>query len=242
LDFLKIYEIDEKHYKNKILLFQQLRQHNTTMKKRVGTKLGCYNLLWRICRGCLPTRVRLRGRYVPCPSECPFCNNNEEDDWHILFGFRESQQVWIEAGLRDVIMLILHAAIDVNNVIFDVCRFEDVLTVGKFAMVVWCIWHNRNNWVWNGVKDSAKEVAMRAAHMLAEWCAVHTMQQNSSFESVAAVNHAAVSTEHGSPRESHVIQLLRWQKPRDGWWKLLAQRKHFDTLNRKVMHTHTRST
>jgi hypothetical protein len=61
------------------------------------------HLLWRICRGCLPTRVRLRGRYVPCPSECPFCANNEEDDWHILFGCSDSQEVWNEAGLRDVI-------------------------------------------------------------------------------------------------------------------------------------------
>jgi ribonuclease HI len=107
----------------------------------------------------------------------------------------------------------------VNNVIFDVCRFEDELTVGKFAMAVWCIWHNRNNWVWKGVKDSAKEVAMCGAHMLAEWCVVNTMQQTSSFESVAAVTHAAVYTEYGRLRESHDIQLICWQKPRDGWWK-----------------------
>jgi hypothetical protein len=51
------------------------------------------HLLWRICRGCLLTRVRLRGSYVSCPSECPLCANNNEDDWHILFGCRESQQV-----------------------------------------------------------------------------------------------------------------------------------------------------
>jgi hypothetical protein len=38
------------------------------------------HLLWRICRGYLPTPSRLKERYVSCPSECPLCLNNEEDD------------------------------------------------------------------------------------------------------------------------------------------------------------------
>jgi hypothetical protein len=186
---------------------------------RVAAPPKIKHLLWRICRGCLPTRVRLRGRHVSCPSECPFCNNSEEDDWHILFGCSESQQVWIEAGLRDVIMPRIIAAIDVNYVIFDVCRNVDEFTVGKFAMAMWCIWHNRNNWIWNGVKDSAKDVATRAAHMLAEWCAVNTVQQNSSFQSIAAVTTAAVPTDFDSSRDLHDSRMLRWEKPRDGWWK-----------------------
>ncbi|MCI91910.1 hypothetical protein A2U01_0113205, partial [Trifolium medium] len=47
-------------------------------------------------------------------------------------------------------------------------------------MIVWCIWHNINNWVWNGVKDTAKDVAMRAVHMIGEWYAVNAVHQNSS--------------------------------------------------------------
>jgi hypothetical protein len=117
------------------------------------------HLLWRICRGCLPTRVRLRGRHVPCPSECPLCANNDEDDWHILFGCRESQLVWHESGLGDIIQPISHASNDVKNINFDLCRTESISTVGHFAMVIWCIWNHRNNWVWNGVRDPAKEVA-----------------------------------------------------------------------------------
>jgi hypothetical protein len=117
------------------------------------------HLLWRICRGCLPTRVRLRGRHVPCPSECPLCANNDEDDWHILFGCRESQLVWHESGLGDIIQPRSHASNDVKNINFDLCRTESISTVGHFAMVIWCIWNHRNNWVWNGVRDPAKEVA-----------------------------------------------------------------------------------
>jgi hypothetical protein len=33
------------------------------------------HLLWRICRGCLPTRVRLQEKHVPCELSCPLCNH-----------------------------------------------------------------------------------------------------------------------------------------------------------------------
>ncbi|MCI45374.1 hypothetical protein A2U01_0066613, partial [Trifolium medium] len=49
---------------------------------------------------------------------------------------------------------------------------ESVDVVGTIAMIVWCIWHNKNSWVWNGIKDTAKDVAMRAVHMIGEWRAV----------------------------------------------------------------------
>ena len=31
------------------------------------------NLLWRICRGCVPTRLRLQSRHVQCEVICPWC-------------------------------------------------------------------------------------------------------------------------------------------------------------------------
>ncbi|PNX57594.1 hypothetical protein L195_g058772, partial [Trifolium pratense] len=44
-------------------------------------------------------------------------------------------------------------------------RKETNEIAGTVATIAWCIWHNRNNWVWNGTKDSAKGVAIMAAHM-----------------------------------------------------------------------------
>jgi hypothetical protein len=32
------------------------------------------NLLWRMCRGCLPTRVRLQDKGVSCPKNCESCD------------------------------------------------------------------------------------------------------------------------------------------------------------------------
>ncbi|KAI5438536.1 hypothetical protein KIW84_024319 [Lathyrus oleraceus] len=38
------------------------------------------HLLWRICKGCLPTRDRLRQHHVPCLLTYQFCENDLEDD------------------------------------------------------------------------------------------------------------------------------------------------------------------
>jgi ribonuclease HI len=177
------------------------------------------HLLWRICRGCLPIRVRLRGRYVPCPSECPLCVNNDEDDWHILFGCHDSQQVWNESGLRDIVGPRLLASNDVEKIIFDLCRTESVSIIGHFAMVIWCIWNHRNNWVWNGVKDSAKEVAQRAGHMIDEWRAINSLQYNNAGSGGNSDTRLPAALGYNSSRNVQAIQSLSWQKPREGWWK-----------------------
>ncbi|XP_058770466.1 uncharacterized protein LOC131644088 [Vicia villosa] len=37
------------------------------------------HLLWRICRGCLPTRIRLRQHYVQCLAMCQTCEREDEE-------------------------------------------------------------------------------------------------------------------------------------------------------------------
>ncbi|GAU10838.1 hypothetical protein TSUD_425970, partial [Trifolium subterraneum] len=43
------------------------------------------HLLWRLCRGCLPTRYRLLERRVECNLNCPVCDEEIEDEIHIFF-------------------------------------------------------------------------------------------------------------------------------------------------------------
>jgi ribonuclease HI len=127
--------------------------------------------------------------------------------------------VWHESGLRNIIEPRLLASNDVNSLIFDLCRSESASIVGHFAMVVWCIWNHRNNWVWNGVKDTAKEVAMRAGHMIGEWSAINSLQQINGGSGMNSASRTPVGVGQLALRDSHGNQPLRWQKPRDGWWK-----------------------
>jgi len=43
------------------------------------------NLVWRMCRGCLPTRVRLLDKGVNCPTNCASCDSNHADLTHVFW-------------------------------------------------------------------------------------------------------------------------------------------------------------
>ncbi|MCI40824.1 pentatricopeptide repeat-containing protein, partial [Trifolium medium] len=64
------------------------------------------HILWRISKGCLPTRMGLQERHVPCPLSCPLCNHDNEDDWHVLFGCDVSIQARQTAGLELIVQPI----------------------------------------------------------------------------------------------------------------------------------------
>jgi len=52
---------------------------------RLKVPLKVKNLFWRMCRGCLPTRIRLQDKGVPCPTNCASCDSDSEDLNHLLF-------------------------------------------------------------------------------------------------------------------------------------------------------------
>ena len=57
------------------------------------------NLIWRMCRGCLPTRVRLLDKGFQCPTQCVSCDSNHEDLAHVFFECPFAVQVWSMACL-----------------------------------------------------------------------------------------------------------------------------------------------
>lgn len=61
-------------------------------KLKVPTKVK--NLVWRMCRVCLPTRVRLHDKGVQCPMQCVSCTSNHEDLAHLIFECSVTTQVW----------------------------------------------------------------------------------------------------------------------------------------------------
>jgi hypothetical protein len=158
------------------------------------------HLLWRFCKGCVPTRKRLQDKHVPCPIICPLCNLEDETEWHVLFNCTSSMQVWHNAGLGDLFTRRLQHAADIRNVIHAICSHEDKELAGLFAMVVWVIWNNRNNKVWNDVAEPGRSLGIKAKLLWEEWLLAQQQQPG---------------------RYQHMQQQhdLTWQKPTQGWYK-----------------------
>jgi hypothetical protein len=91
------------------------------------------HLLWRISQGCLPTRLRLQEKRVPCPLSCPLCNLENEDDWHVLFTCETSIHARHYAGLDNIILPRLQQYHSAREVIFSICANEDKNMAGLFA-------------------------------------------------------------------------------------------------------------
>jgi hypothetical protein len=77
------------------------------------------NLLWRIGRNVLPTRVRLNSRGIQCPENCAICNDGVEDSIHVLFLCPHNMACWQQEGLWNHI----NAGLNISNNIADILLF-----------------------------------------------------------------------------------------------------------------------
>jgi hypothetical protein len=49
--------------------------------------------------------------------------------------------------MSSIIEPILQHNNNVKNIMFDICKNEFVDDAGTVAVIVWCLWYNRNNGV-----------------------------------------------------------------------------------------------
>jgi ribonuclease HI len=122
-------------------------------------------------------------------------------------------QVWHNAGLGDLFTRRLQHAADIRNVIHAICSHEDKELAGLFAMVVWVIWNNRNNKVWNDVAEPGRSLGIKAKLLWEEWLLAQQQQPG---------------------RYQHMQQHhdLTWQKPTQGWYKCNVDAAFHKQLNK----------
>ncbi|MCI15290.1 ribonuclease H protein, partial [Trifolium medium] len=138
--------------------------------------------------------------HVQCPAICELCRGANEDAWHVLFDCEESKNCWNVAGLQSVITARLQQFQDVKDVLFDICSKETKEVAGRVAMIIWLIWNNRNQWIWNHERRNATQLGVQASYMWNEWYGVQKFNNSIRLE-------------------EQVQQQLHWLPPRQGWLK-----------------------
>jgi ribonuclease HI len=158
------------------------------------------HLLWRICKGCLPTRMRLQEKHVPCQLSCPLCEHTIEDDWHVFAVCNVTVQACQAAGIDSMVAQYFQQAANIKELILHICKNESDGTAGVFAMLMWILWQNRNNMVWNNTHESGRVLGLKARYFWEEW-------------------HAVQELNHNQHRASQQLHANRWEKPQQGWYK-----------------------
>jgi hypothetical protein len=171
------------------------------------------HLLWRICRGCLPSRVKLQEKHVPCQISCPLCDNAFEDDWHAILTCISSVQARQAAGLESLLLHRIQQASTLQDFILDVCTFETKEVAGLFAMPTWVLWQNRNNKIWHETHETGRNLGLKARSLWEEW---RDMQQ----------------VQIGSSNTAQQQQRYIWEKPRQGWYKCNVDAGFHKELNK----------
>jgi ribonuclease HI len=105
------------------------------------------------------------------------------------------------AGLVDIFTNRLRNISTAAKLILDICRVEDREVAGRFAVMVWMLWNNRNNAVWNGEREHGSRLGVKAYQQWLDWKIAQNIQQQSS---------------NINAQQQQVVQ---WQKPPTGWLK-----------------------
>jgi hypothetical protein len=125
--------------------------------------------VWRICRGCLPTRVRLLDKGVQCPTNCVSCPSNHEDLAHIFFYCPFDVHVWQLAGLWGTIHHAMSSSNSAIDVIFMLLETLYVKLNQRLISLFWSLWKHQNLRVWDDVREVGVMVVERTKNMVVDW-------------------------------------------------------------------------
>jgi hypothetical protein len=188
--------------------------------KKIGIVFGKFMLLqrWSIYYGGFAKDV-----YLPvciykkdvslAHLSCPLCDQDNEDDWHVLCNCDINIQARQVAGLEQMLAPRLQQVSSIREVIHEVCSVEDKETARAFVMLMWVLWNNKNNRVWNDVNEPGRSLGLKARFLWDEWFAVQQLQ-------------------HGMHRTEQQQQLIRWQKPSHGCYKCNVDAGFHKELNK----------
>ncbi|GAU38048.1 hypothetical protein TSUD_146060 [Trifolium subterraneum] len=176
-----------------------------------------HHLLWRLCRGCHPTRYRLLEKRVECTLNCPVCDEDIEDELHIFFKCAVARDSWCAAGLSSVLHNIAYQQSNAMDHIFAMCSNESSDIVGRVAMLLWCIWHNRNDKFCNDNVQMPRQIGRYAFDAMIGWekPALGWVKCNVNVAFVSSSGR----TSSNSVSETTTTYMVGWEKPALGWVK-----------------------
>jgi ribonuclease HI len=176
------------------------------------------NLSWRMCRGCLPTRVRLQDKGVSCPTNCESCGAAHEDLEHLLFECPFAIQVWNSAGIWYDVQ---HAAMQSDsavNTIFYLLQQLPMNIKQRVAAIFWSLWKHRNLKIWEHVDENSAQVVDRARNMIEDWYGANLPRTGSVQQAGAQLQQPVTPLQtyrHNNSRPAGTSQ-LSWTPPSNG--------------------------
>jgi len=162
------------------------------------------NLIWRMCRGCLLTQVRLLDKGVTCSTNCASCDSTHEDLLHVFFACPFALQVWNKTGLWGSMQHAISTTDSATEAILYMLANLSTELTQRLTSVIWNIWKHHNLRVWNDETVSSTKVVEKAINMVEDWKMANipaVLASNSNHQQAMA----STSQQHQIKWQPHVV-------------------------------------
>lgn len=140
---------------------------NLIWKLRLPAKVR--NFVWRALTSSLPTMKVLLSKRVDGFEACPICHNEAEDDFHALVSCPYARAVWSITSLGSSLASSRTLIEWWNNIAILQAPKDIEIT----SIIMWSLWKNRNNVVWNDKSSSVSQIYLSALDLDSQWHEAH---------------------------------------------------------------------
>ncbi|CAN0827458.1 Putative ribonuclease H protein At1g65750 [Linum grandiflorum] len=128
-------------------------------------------LLWRILKGVASMRSNLQHRGVPVVDECAICSSESETAEHLFTRCSFATDCWRLSGLAPWVEHVPGFGFDFKKWLFEVIQSGAAHRIQQILSILWGIWRERNERVFNHHSTIAHIVVQRSLEDLREWLA-----------------------------------------------------------------------
>ncbi|CAN1347694.1 hypothetical protein LINPERPRIM_LOCUS41211 [Linum perenne] len=107
------------------------------------------HLMWRFLRNIIPTRVALNRRGIEMTLACGCCDDGEESLEHLFLLCPVATRCWEVAGMSSEIQAAMLDGGGAADWLNRIISSPDRGRVQKGVALVWSLWRERNDRVWN---------------------------------------------------------------------------------------------
>ena len=153
------------------------------------------SFLWRLCNSCIPVSVRLLDKGMNLSTCCVLCGQGQEHYWHLFYDCPYSSSCWAATNVDKPTLTTDEFPVWLLKLI-DVL---DPVVLCSIAMILWCVWRQRNQKLWENSYLSAVKAMELGYVFLQDWRRAR-----------AGAPSSATQRTHGP---------LTWSRPLGGCWK-----------------------
>lgn len=109
------------------------------------------HFLWRCASNSLPTRSVLRSRHLLEDAACPWCGLEDESISHTLFYCTMVRHLWMGCCCEEAANIGEESSF--GEILLSWVNSSDQKLSQRACFLAWSIWHRRNKWVFEQVKE-----------------------------------------------------------------------------------------